>query len=80
MEDTLIPIVVCGILFIGLPWIIFHYVTKWKQAATLTSGDEKLLDELHDAATVLEGFLRPKPSDGGDKVKHLRPVRPEEPA
>jgi phage shock protein B len=57
MEDTVIPIVVCGILFIGLPWIIFHYVTKWKQAATLTSGDEKLLDELHEAARRLDDRL-----------------------
>ena len=41
-------------IFVGLPWLIFHYVTKWKTAATLTSGDEKLLDELHDAARRLD--------------------------
>ena len=57
MEDTLIPILIVGMLFIGLPWLIFHYVTKWKQAATLTSGDEKLLDELHDAARRLLGII-----------------------
>jgi phage shock protein B len=45
------------ILFLGLPWLIFHYVTKWKQAATLTSGDEKLLDELHEAARRLDDRL-----------------------
>jgi phage shock protein B len=44
-------------IFVGLPWLIFHYVTKWKQAATLTSGDEKLLDELHDAARRLDDRL-----------------------
>ena len=44
-------------LFIGLPWLIFHYVTKWKQAATLTQSDEKLLDELHDAARRLDDRL-----------------------
>ena len=38
MDDVLIPIVVVGILFIGLPWLIFHYITKWKTAATLTVG------------------------------------------
>ena len=54
MNDVVIPIVVCGILFLGLPWLIFHYVTKWKTAATLSSGDEKLLDELHDAARRLD--------------------------
>jgi len=50
MEDIVIPLTIVPILFIGLPWLVFHYITKWKTAATLTSGDEKLLDELHDAA------------------------------
>ena len=36
---------------------MFHYITKWKQAATLTDGDEKLLDELHDAARRLDDRL-----------------------
>lgn len=56
-EAVLIPLTVVPILFIGLPWLIFHYVTKWKQAATLTAGDEKLLDELHDAARRLDDRL-----------------------
>ena len=57
MEDILIPAIAITAIFIGLPWLIFHYVTKWKQAATLTSGDEKLLDELHDAARRLDDRL-----------------------
>ena len=40
--------------FIGLPWLVFHYITKWKTAATLTSEDENLLDELHDLARRLD--------------------------
>jgi phage shock protein B len=44
-------------IFVGLPWLIFHYVTKWKTAATLTSGDEKLLDDLHAAARRLDDRL-----------------------
>ena len=44
-------------LFIGLPWLVFHYITKWKTAATLTGSDEKLLDELHDAARRLDDRL-----------------------
>ena len=44
-------------IFVGLPWLIFHYVTKWKQAATLTGSDEKLLDDLHDAARRLDDRL-----------------------
>jgi phage shock protein B len=54
MEDVLIPIGIVGMLFIGLPWLIFHYVTQWKKAATLTGEDETLLDELHDLARRLD--------------------------
>jgi phage shock protein B len=49
-----IAIPVVGMLFIGLPWLIFHYITKWKSQATLTNEDEKLLDELHDLARRLD--------------------------
>ena len=57
MEEALFPLIVVAILFIALPWLIFHYVTKWKQSATLTQSDEKLLDELHDAARRLDDRL-----------------------
>ena len=54
MEDSLVPAIVLGILFIGLPWLILHYITRWKTAATLTHEDENLLDDLHDLARRLE--------------------------
>ena len=54
MEDILLPVVILGILFIGFPWVIFHYITRWKTAATLTTADENLLDELHDLARRLD--------------------------
>jgi len=57
MEDVLLPLVICSILFIGLPWLVFHYVTKWKQSATITGADEKLLDELYDLARRLDDRL-----------------------
>ena len=41
-------------VFVGLPWLILHYVTQWKKAATLTIEDERLLDELHDLAGRLD--------------------------
>ena len=52
--EFMAPIIIVGILFIGLPWIVFHYVSKWKTAATLTTEDEDLLDELHDLARRLD--------------------------
>lgn len=54
MEGVLVPIVVIPTIFIGLPWLILHYMTKWKTAATLTREDENLLDELYDLARRLE--------------------------
>ncbi len=54
MEDILVPIGVVGMLFIGLPWIILHYVSKWKTASTLTTEDENLLDEMHELARRLD--------------------------
>jgi phage shock protein B len=53
MDDIIVPIVF-AIIFVGVPWVIMHYVTRWKQSATLTHSDEKLLDELHDAARRLD--------------------------
>ena len=57
MEEVLVPAIAVIVLFIGLPWLVFHYITKWKTAATLTGADEKLLDELHDAARRLDDRL-----------------------
>lgn len=41
-------------IFIGLPWLIFHYITKWKTSAGLTREDENLMDELYDLARRLD--------------------------
>lgn len=51
-------VIIVPILFIGLPWLIFHYMTKWKTAKTLTSSDEQLLDELYEAARRLDDRLQ----------------------
>ena len=45
------------VFFLGLPWIIFHYITRWKQTASLTQGDEKLLDDLYESARRLDDRL-----------------------
>lgn len=50
MEDVL-PFV---IIFIGLPWVVLHYITKWKTAATITPDDENLLEELYQLARRLD--------------------------
>jgi len=54
MEDVFLPIIIAGILFVGMPWVILHYVTKWKTAATITTDDEVLLEELYNLAKRLD--------------------------
>ena len=58
MDEDVMGILTGGLaivtLFIALPWLIMHYVTKWKTAATLTTEDENLLDELHELARRLD--------------------------
>jgi phage shock protein B len=49
--EEAVPIIA---VLLGLPWIIMHYITKWKTAATLTNDDEALLDELYQLARRLE--------------------------
>ena len=48
-ELIIIPAIV-----LGLPWIIFHYITKWKTAATITTDAEGLLEELYSLAKRLD--------------------------
>ena len=57
MEEVIVPFIAITVLFLGLPWLIFHYITKWKQAASLTQGDEKLLDDLYESARRLDDRL-----------------------
>lgn len=54
MEDIVVPLVAIPAFLLGLPWLILHYVTKWKQAKSITLEDENLLDELHDIARRLD--------------------------
>ena len=48
------PLVAIIAIFIGLPWIILHYITRWKTAATITTDDEVLLEELYSLAKRLD--------------------------
>lgn len=57
MDENLVPIFVVGILFLGLPWLIFHYVTQWKKNGGLTAEDEKLLDDMHVLARRMDERL-----------------------
>ncbi|MBV9931497.1 MAG: envelope stress response membrane protein PspB [Alphaproteobacteria bacterium] len=50
----LFVLAVVAIVFIGLPWLVFHFVTRWKTAATLTHSDERLLEEMYALARRMD--------------------------
>jgi len=54
VEDVFVPLIAITSLFIGLPWLILHYVTRWKTAPRMTDEDERLLDEMYNLARRLE--------------------------
>jgi len=56
MDDGAIVAIVL-ISVIGLPWLILHYIIRWKTAATLTTGDEALLEDLYQLARRLDGRM-----------------------
>ena len=49
-----VPFIAIISLFVALPWLILHYVTKWKTAPKMTGEDERLLDEMYNLARRLE--------------------------
>jgi len=57
VEDIVVPVFIVGMLFIGLPWLILHYVTQWRRAGSITVEDENLLDEMYETARRLEARL-----------------------
>lgn len=61
MHDNVIPfeaVFLGGLtiisLFIVLPALIFHHVSKWRATSRLTEEDETMLDELYDLARRLD--------------------------
>ena len=53
MEEIMVPLAFVAI-FVGIPWVILHYITRWKTASTLTTDDEHLLEELYQLARRLD--------------------------
>lgn len=54
--ETLAPMVlgILFILFVALPWLVLHYITKWKANSSLTTEDENLLDDLYELSRRLD--------------------------
>jgi phage shock protein B len=57
MDDGFSVFMIVTVLFIGLPWLVMHYITKWKTAPTLTNDDERMLGDMYELARRLENRL-----------------------
>ena len=75
MEEVFIPGFVVLVLFVGLPWLIMHYITKWKTAATLTTDDEQMLEELYSLARRLDERMDTVERLVGSDHPEFRPAR-----
>jgi phage shock protein B len=53
VEEIIIALIIC----VGLPWVVLHYITKWKTASTITTDDEALLEELYSLAKRLDARM-----------------------
>ena len=56
MPDEVVPIAVITTicLFVVLPWMFFHYITKWREQKTLRPDDEKIMEDLWHSAKRME--------------------------
>ena len=50
-------VIVMVAIFVALPWVVLHYITKWKTSATITQDDEVLLEELYNLAKRLDARM-----------------------
>ncbi len=50
----LIPMVAIISLFVILPWMILHYISKSRNARSLSEDDERMLEDLWRSARTME--------------------------
>ena len=58
MDESFLAVPIIFMIFIGLPWLFLHYRMKSKQNRGLSIEDERMLDELHQAALRLDDRLQ----------------------
>lgn len=56
-EMALVPAIIF-LVIVAPVWIIFHYLTKWRIAKTLSADDERMLSDLWHSASQMEDRIR----------------------
>jgi phage shock protein B len=47
-------VLIVGILFIGVPWLILHFITQWRKSNALSADDERMLSDIWQTAKKME--------------------------
>jgi phage shock protein B len=58
MPEGAFVVAVIFMVIVAPVWIIFHYVTKWRIAKTLSVDDEQMLSDLWHSAGKMEDRIR----------------------
>ncbi len=54
MSEGPFIVAIIAIIVIGLPATIMHYLTEWRKTKSLSTDDERLIDDLWKTAQRLE--------------------------
>ncbi|WND03359.1 envelope stress response membrane protein PspB [Temperatibacter marinus] len=54
MEDVFVILILTCVVPL---WIIFHYITKWKQMKVMSPDDENTFGDMHRVAEKLENRI-----------------------
>jgi len=78
--EIIIPLVAIPTLFLLLPAMVFHYITKWRNQKTLMPNDEQMLEDLWRSAkamerriNTLERLITDQEEEGERQARRSRP-------
>ena len=54
MPEEIFVLAIVGMVFIGFPATLFHYITLWRKQKTLQPDDERMLEDLWRSARAME--------------------------
>ena len=54
MPEEIFVLSILSIIFIGLPGLIFHYITLWRKQKMLMPDDERMMEDLWRSAKAME--------------------------
>jgi phage shock protein B len=54
VHEEYVAIAAVLILFIGLPWLVLHYVTQWRKTNSLGPGGEHMIEDVWKSAKAME--------------------------